>query len=91
MRGAIAALLGLPAPKLRRRRYPDQASVVRALKNRLAERMPTSSYVLHECDPSLNEAVRRFFGSFDAMYTALGQPKPKARRYPDAAFVLTGL
>jgi hypothetical protein len=87
----LAALLGLPARKWPGRRYPDQASVVRALKNRLAARLPISSYALHNCDPSLNEAVRRFFGSFDAMYAALGQPKPKTRRYPDAPSVLAGL
>jgi hypothetical protein len=87
----LAALLGIPVRKLPGRRYPDQASVVHALQNRLAKRMPITSGALHKSDPSLNESVRRFFGSFHAMYVALGEPKPKTRRYPDAASVLAGL
>jgi hypothetical protein len=87
----LATVLGLPVRKLRERRYPDRASVVHALQNRLAKRMPISSDALHKSDPSLREAVRAFFGSFDAMYAALGQPKPRTPRYPDAASVLAGL
>jgi hypothetical protein len=87
----LAAFIGLPPRKLRKSRYPDSASVVHELENRLARKLPITSTALYKSNPALNAAVRKFFGSFGAMYTFLGQAKPRMARYPDPDAALAAL
>ena len=77
---SLYRIFGKPARKRRKQRYPDKPAVIRALRERIIQGQRITSYALHKENSALNEAVRRFFGSFDTMYAELGVPKPKRSR-----------
>jgi hypothetical protein len=61
-----------PLFKRRQPKYTDKAATMKALRSRLSRSLSIKSAAVHADDPGLEGAVRRYFGSFPAMYTEMG-------------------